>query len=148
MVRNFRYVDENLLALSGVPESAAAVDWLHQQGIRTIVSTHPVPDEAVRRMEELEIRWLPFLIEDVSQGLPGSLTALLEEVSQRIEAEPGALMHCQGGGGRSGSMCAAYLIWKNGLTAEQALVRLPEVQKDAQKAFLHGFAAGVRSGTW
>ena len=143
MVRNFRYVDEERLALSGVPESPEAVDWLYEQGIRTIVSTHPVPEAAQARMAERGIRWLPFLIEDVSRGLPGSLTELLAALDRRLEEEPAALVHCQGGGGRSGSMCAAYLMWKEGLTAEQALTRVPEVQKEAQRAFLYGFAAGL-----
>jgi protein-tyrosine phosphatase len=49
-----------------------------------------------------------------------------------------------GGGGRAGTVYAAYLI-QQGLTPEQAMARVPGVEKDVQKAFLHGFAAGLRA---
>jgi protein-tyrosine phosphatase len=49
-----------------------------------------------------------------------------------------------GGGGRAGTVYAAYLIWQ-GLSMEEAIARVPGVEKDVQKAFLHGFAAGVQT---
>lgn len=50
-----------------------------------------------------------------------------------------------GGGGRAGTVYAAYLVWQ-GLPVEQALVRVPAVEKEVQRAFLHGFAAGITAG--
>ncbi len=47
-----------------------------------------------------------------------------------------------GGGGRAGTVYAAYLI-SRGLPVEQAIARVPGVEKDVQRAFLHGFAAGL-----
>ena len=47
-----------------------------------------------------------------------------------------------GGGGRAGTVYAATLI-SQGLSVEQALARVPGVEKDVQKAFLYGFAAGL-----
>jgi protein-tyrosine phosphatase len=47
-----------------------------------------------------------------------------------------------GGGGRAGTVYAAYLIHQ-GVPVEEVLQRVPGVEKDVQKAFLHGFAAGL-----
>lgn len=48
-----------------------------------------------------------------------------------------------GGGGRAGTAYAAYLITQ-GRTPEQAMTAVPGVEKDVQRAFLYGFAAGRR----
>ena len=47
-----------------------------------------------------------------------------------------------GGGGRAGTVYAAYLI-SQGAPVAEVLERVPGVEKDVQKAFLHGFAAGL-----
>ena len=47
-----------------------------------------------------------------------------------------------GGGGRAGTVYAAYLI-SQGVPVDEAVARVPGVEKDVQKAFLHGFAAGL-----
>jgi protein tyrosine phosphatase (PTP) superfamily phosphohydrolase (DUF442 family) len=141
MVSNFRFEEPGRIARSGFPEDAAQVDWLYDQGIRTVVSLHPVPEAARQRMEERGIRWVPFLLEDWSQGVPEGLGGVLEVVAAEAENAP-VLIHCQGGGGRAGTMYAAYLIAQQGLTADQVITRVSGVEKDVQKAFLRGFAAG------
>lgn len=51
-----------------------------------------------------------------------------------------------GGGGRAGTAYAAYLIMR-GTPVEEVLARVPGVEKDAQRAFLHGFAAGLEAAS-
>jgi protein-tyrosine phosphatase len=47
-----------------------------------------------------------------------------------------------GGGGRAGTVYAAYLI-RQGMAVDAAIRQAPGVTTDAQKAFLHGLAAGL-----
>lgn len=47
-----------------------------------------------------------------------------------------------GGGGRAGTVYAAWLVFQ-GVPLEQVLVRVPGVEKEAQRAFLAGFAAAL-----
>ena len=93
MVKNFRYEEEGAIALSGVPENAAAVDWLHEQGIRAVVSLHPVPEEAQVRMAERGMRWHPYLLSDYASRLPGSLEAVLRFVDEQAAQDPAVLIH-------------------------------------------------------
>ena len=93
MVKNFRFEQEGALALSGVPETPDAVDWLHAQGIRTVVSLHPVSADVERRMAERGIVWLPYLIQDFAQGVPAGFPALCERISARIAEDPAVLIH-------------------------------------------------------
>jgi atypical dual specificity phosphatase len=144
MVSNFRFEEEGRIALSGFPKSPEEVDWLHDQGVRTVVSLHAIPEEVQVRLRERGIEWRPFLISDWSEGTPPGMEALFDAVEKRAERDP-VLIHCQGGGGRAGTFYAAYLV-SRGLTPQQAITRVPGVEKDAQKAFLHGFASGLNAG--
>lgn len=141
MVKNFRYEEPGQFALSAVPETAEAIDWLYEQGIRTIVSLHPVPEAVQARMAECGIVWKPFVISDFSEGVPTGIRELFAEVEQRNAAEPATLIHCLGGGGRSGAIYGAYRV-SRGEPIETAIQRLPGAGKEVQRAFLHGFAAG------
>ena len=92
MVKNFRF-EEPGVALSGVPGTAAEVDWLHEQGIRTVVSLHPVPAAAQQRLRERGIRWEPALVSDWSDAVPARLGTVLAEVGRLAETQPSVLIH-------------------------------------------------------
>jgi len=144
MVKNFRFEQEGEIALSAFPESAEAVDWLYDQGIRTVISLHPVPEEAERRMAERGIDWKSFPIDDWADGVPEGIDALFDHLRGRGPEDSPTLIHCQGGGGRAGTFYAAYLV-SQGVPVNEAIARVPGVTRDVQRAFLHGFAAGRRS---
>jgi hypothetical protein len=93
MVKNFRYVDENAIALSGVPDSAAAVDWLFEQGIQAIVSLHPVSEEVEARLRERRIAWMPYLISDFGQGVPPGFGEVMEFIRYAAQEDPAVLIH-------------------------------------------------------
>ncbi len=93
MVKNFRFEEEGRVALSGVPETPETVDWLHDQGIRAVVSLHPVSPEVQARMEERGIEWHPFLIRDFASPLPEGLGATLDLIRRRSELDPAVLIH-------------------------------------------------------
>lgn len=93
MVKNFRYEEEGAVALSGVPESAEAVDWLYEQGIRAVVSLHPVSEAVQRRMDERGIEWLPAYVEDFSRGVPAEFPDALEFAGRRAREGMPVLFH-------------------------------------------------------
>ena len=93
MVKNFRFEEEGRIARSGAPQSAVAVDWLKEQGIRAVVSLHPVPEEASARMAEVGIEWRPILVSDFSQGAPDGFIEALDFIGERAERDPAVLIH-------------------------------------------------------
>jgi len=139
MVRNFRWVEPGRVALSGYPETVAEVDWLTEQGVRVVVSLHPIPAEAQARLRERGVEWRPFLVEDLREGAPAGLPTLLAGIN--AAAGP-VLIHCQGGGGRSASVYALSLV-AAGLPAAEAIRRAGGIEKEGQRAFVHGYAAAV-----
>ena len=93
MVKNFRYEQEAAVALSGVPETPEAVDWLYDQGIRAVVSLHPVSPEVQARLEERGMAWQPCLISDFAQGVPPEAAAAFELIRRRSSEDPAVLIH-------------------------------------------------------
>lgn len=142
MVKNFRFEEEGRIARSGAPQTAVEVDWLKEQGIRAVVSLHPVPEEASARMAEVGIEWRPILTADFSQGAPEGFVGALDFIAERAESAPGVLIHCQGGGGRAGTAYASYLLRK-GVPIDEVLKRVEGVEREDLRAFLQGFAAGL-----
>jgi hypothetical protein len=141
MVKNFRFVEPGL-ALSAAPASAEEIDWLNGQGVRLIVSLHPVPDVVVKRMRELGIEWRPLLMTDFVNGPPPGFRETLDEVRQKSSEEPAALIHCSGGGGRAGTVYAAYRI-RGGADPNEVITETPGVSREDQISFLRGWAAGI-----
>jgi protein tyrosine phosphatase (PTP) superfamily phosphohydrolase (DUF442 family) len=142
MVKNFRFEEEGKIARSGAPQTAAEVDWLKEQGIRAVVSLHPVPEEASARMAEVGIEWRPILTSDFRQGAPAGFVEALDFIGERAEKDPSVLIHCQGGGGRAGTAYASYLLRK-GMAIDEVLKRVDGVEREDLKGFLQRFAAGL-----
>jgi hypothetical protein len=92
MVKNFRF-EEPTIALSGVPATPEAVDWLHEQGIRTVVSLHPVGPEIAGRLAERGIAWRPFLLTGFTDTVPAGLVETLDFIRARAAADPAVLIH-------------------------------------------------------
>jgi hypothetical protein len=80
---NFRWLEEGRIAGSGLPERPEQVDWLYDQGVRAVVSFHPVPDGAAARIRERGIEHLLFLIRDFVTPIAGSLSSLFAFVDER-----------------------------------------------------------------
>jgi hypothetical protein len=92
MVRNFRF-EEPGVALSGVPETPEAVDWLYDQGIRSVISLHPVLPEVEERLKERGIPWMHYPIEDFARGVPPGLRLILRRIHRAAQADPAVLIH-------------------------------------------------------
>ena len=93
MVKNFRFVEPGAVALSGAPETPEAVDWLAEQGIRTVLSLHPVPPEVQKRMRDRGIEWRPILVTDFAAGAPPEFAATLGFAAGRAQQDPSVLIH-------------------------------------------------------
>ena len=76
-----------------MPETPEAVDWLYDQGIRAVVSLHPVSPEVEARFRERGIAWRAFPIGDFAAGVPAGIGELFRFLSRHAAEEPAALIH-------------------------------------------------------
>jgi hypothetical protein len=80
---NFRWLEEGRIAGSGLPERPEQVDWLYDQGVRAVVSLHPVPDAVGERMRERGIDHLSFLIRDFVTPIAAPMATFFTFVEAR-----------------------------------------------------------------
>ena len=68
------------------------------------------------------IRVYPMELTDASAPSVNMITDFLMQAELEIEGREGAIaVHCRAGQGRTGTFCAAYLMWKYQFTAKMAI---------------------------
>ncbi|PJZ46760.1 protein tyrosine phosphatase [Leptospira brenneri] len=113
------------------------INTIKKEGITHILSLiteqeyiqYGVPDlKSELTQNKIQQKHIPIL----DQRVP-SLTQMKESMDWMEEAlskKEKVLIHCVGGLGRSGTVAAAYLIWKHGLDAESAIQKVRESRSE------------------
>jgi atypical dual specificity phosphatase len=120
--RNFSWLIESKLAGCARPESEAELHGLMSVGVKAIISLTGTPlyPEPVNRLG------FEYLHSHIS-GAPSPIQ--LHEIIQFIEEQNAqskpVLVHCAEGKGRTGTVLAAYLVYK-GLSADDAIKKVRE----------------------
>jgi atypical dual specificity phosphatase len=121
------------VAGSAIPETPEDVRWLHEQGVRAIASLQRPSEEVLAAMRALDppIEWLD--IQTAEGGAPSGETieCFLRFVDEQTAKDHPVLVHCSGGGGRTGTMHACLLV-DRGATPEEALAVAGKVKPGSQ----------------
>ena len=92
MVTNFRYVEADRIALSGVPLSVDEAEWLYDQGIRSLVSLEPPPPEVVAALRELGIAVHESFVSSFGPDEPDP-AVMAKLIAECAEGAAGVLVH-------------------------------------------------------
>eukprot|EP01124_Arcella_intermedia_P013362 TRINITY_DN19787_c0_g1_i1.p1 TRINITY_DN19787_c0_g1~~TRINITY_DN19787_c0_g1_i1.p1 ORF type:complete len:164 (-),score=33.66 TRINITY_DN19787_c0_g1_i1:10-501(-) len=128
--KNFSWIVENKIAGSSCPgngqRSILPIDlkWLQSKNVTGIVSLNEAGlDSSVLKGFGMEHLVLP-----VADHY-GPTIEQLEEMVRFVDRQNAALVHCNAGQGRTGTVLAAYLIAKEGFTASEAIKKLQSQRK-------------------
>jgi atypical dual specificity phosphatase len=151
---HFRWIERDRLAgmarpgvLGELDDELAAIGL--GAGIDHVVSltTEPLPSA---KLAAFGLRGTHFPIDDMGVPPLGRTATLCGTIERAIAAGERVALHCHAGLGRTGTVAAAYLIWR-GQRAAQALASLRRiepafVQSRDQERFLSAFAESVGRG--
>lgn len=136
----FVWVEKGRLAGSGYPASRNQLEWLRNQGIKTILTLteNPLPSQWLDGLT-LEVHHIP--MKDHQAPDAASLEEAATFIRDKVKDGKTTLVHCLAGEGRTGCALAAYLIKDRGISADEAiralrLIRPSFVERDQEKAVL------------
>jgi atypical dual specificity phosphatase len=145
----FLWVEQGMVAASGYPASRRQLEWVHRQGVDSVLTLTEDP---------LPAGWtegLPMYFEHIPMNdhAPPSLESLEEAVSfvqAEVRRERKVLVHCLAGQGRTMCVLAAYLIKGKGTGPQEAITTLrslrPGAVESGQEKAVFDYAESLREG--
>ena len=143
---NFSWIIEKKLAGSAIPTSKEEIDWVKQEGVKSIVRI---------REEPLEEEWLEDVnylhIHSNDMGVPefDDLINSVDFLHQRITNDEPVMVHCLAGLGRTGTILACYMIKYEQMSADDAIQKVRNerhgsIQSFSQEEIIFRFEKSVR----
>jgi len=130
---NFSWLIENKLAGSAIPTSKDEVQWLHEQGVKSIVTIReePLDNDWINKMNYLHV-----LSDDMGVPTFEDLANSIDFIHERIQNNEPVLVHCLAGMGRTGTILACYMIKYQNMSAEDAIQHIREKRHGSIQSFV------------
>ena len=118
---NFSWLIDEKLAGSGIPTSFDELDWILQQGVKSIVTMteNSLPEEWTR-----EIGYLHIPTPDLTAPDMEKIDLAVEFIHQNITDNQAVMVHCAAGMGRAGTILACYLVKYRKYSAKDAIEKI------------------------
>ena len=129
---NFSWIIEEKLAGSAIPTSKEEIDWVKQEGVKSIVTIReePLEDEWIKDVNYLHVH-------SNDMGIPefSDLVNSVDFIHQRITNDEPVMVHCLAGLGRTGTILACYLIKYEDMTAGDAIEKVRRERHGSIQSF-------------
>ena len=130
---NFSWLIEDKLAGSAIPTSKDEINWLHEQGVKSIVT---IREEPLDEDWTSDMNYLHVLSDDMGVPTFDDLKNSVDFIHNRIEDNEPVMVHCLAGLGRTGTILACYLIKYEKMSAEDAIQHVREKRHGSIQSFV------------
>ena len=130
---NFSWLIEDKLAGSAIPTSKDEINWLHEQGVKSIVT---IREEPLDEDWTSDMNYLHVLSDDMGIPTLDDLKNSVDFIHKRIENDEPVMVHCLAGLGRTGTILACYLIKYQKMSAEDAIQHVREKRHGSIQSFV------------
>ena len=143
---NFSWIIEEKLAGSAIPTSKEEIDWIKQEGVKSIVTIREQP------LDENWVDGIKYLhVHSNDMGVPefDDLVNSVDFIHSRIMANEPVMVHCLAGLGSTGTILACYLIKYQNTSADDAIQKIRKerhgsIQSFSQEEMIFRFEKFVR----
>ena len=129
---NFSWLIKNKLAGSAIPTSIKEIDWVIEQGVKSIVTIReePLDDDWIKNVNYLHV-----MSDDM--GIPefDDLTNAVDFIHQRLNEKEPVMVHCLAGLGRTGTILASYLVKYENMSADKAIEKVREIRPGSIQSY-------------
>ena len=129
---NFSWLIEGKLAGSAIPTSIDEIQWIIDQGVKSIVTVReePLDNEWIK-----DVKYLHVTSNDMSVPPFVDLVSSVDFIHRRITNDEPVMVHCLAGMGRTGTLLACYLIKHQKMSADEALQKVREERPGSIQSF-------------